>query len=110
MPVSTRTTALATVTHDRYFMRFSNLQDVEAASKEDEEVRAGRTFDWMGSRISRKAATWVAEVEEKPLNLAKEMKWWQDIRLCAEGDIAPSRTEGWNYPVACASFSSCSNK
>ncbi|KAG8747243.1 hypothetical protein FRC10_001859 [Ceratobasidium sp. 414] len=98
--ISARTTALASVTHDRYFIRFSNLQDVEAASKEDEEVRAGRTFDWMGARISRRAAAWVAEVEEKPLNLGKEMKWWQDLRLCAEGDIAPTRTEGWNYPVA----------
>ncbi|KAG9118362.1 hypothetical protein FRC07_007148, partial [Ceratobasidium sp. 392] len=100
MLVSARTTTLAPVTHNRYFIRFSNLQDVEAASKEDEESRAGRTFDWMGTRISRKAAAWVAEVEEKPLNLGKEMKWWQDIRLCAEGDIAPTRTEGWNYPVA----------
>ncbi|KAG8754517.1 hypothetical protein FRC12_011166 [Ceratobasidium sp. 428] len=98
--ISARTTALASVTHDRYFIRFSDLQDVETASKEDEEVRAGRTFDWMSTRISRKAAAWVAEVEEKPLNLGKEMKWWQDIRLCVEGDVAPTRTEGWNYPIA----------
>jgi hypothetical protein len=55
----------------------------------------------MGSRISRRAATWVKDVEERPLNLGKEMKWWEDIRLCIEGDIAPSRTEGWNHPVAC---------
>lgn len=100
MVVSARTTALATVTHDKYVIRFSDLLEVEAATKEDEEVRAGRTFDWMSSRVSRKAAAWVAEVEEKPLNLGKEMKWWQDIKLCAEGDIAPSRTEGWNHPVA----------
>ncbi|KAG8699356.1 hypothetical protein FRC09_006668 [Ceratobasidium sp. 395] len=101
--ISARTTALASVTHDRYFIRFSDLQDVETASKEDEEVRAGRTFDWMSTRISRKAAAWVAEVEEKPLNLGKEMKWWQDIRLCVEGDVAPTRTEGWNYPIASTS-------
>ena len=105
MVVSARTTALATVTHDKYIIRFSDLSEVEAASKEDEEVRAGRTFDWMSSRVSRKAATWVTEVEERPLNLGKEMKWWQDVRLCAEGDIAPSRTEGWNHPVACTLFS-----
>ncbi|KAJ1311731.1 hypothetical protein OPQ81_010201 [Rhizoctonia solani] len=54
----------------------------------------------MGSRVSQRATTWVQEVEERPLNLAKEMKWWEDIRLCTEGDIAPNRNEGWNHPVA----------
>lgn len=98
--ISARTTGLATVTHDKYFVRFSDLLEVESACKEDEEIRAGRMFDWMGSRVSRRAAAWVKEVEEKPLNLNKEMKWWEDIRLCAEGDTAPSRTEGWNHPVA----------
>ncbi|KDN42910.1 hypothetical protein RSAG8_06436, partial [Rhizoctonia solani AG-8 WAC10335] len=54
----------------------------------------------MSSRVSHRAAAWVQEVEERPLNLGKEMKWWEDVRLCTEGDIAPNRTEGWNHPVA----------
>ncbi|CAE6523932.1 unnamed protein product [Rhizoctonia solani] len=98
--ISARTTALATTTHDRYFLRFSDLSEVESICKEDEEARASRTFDWMSSRVSHRAAAWVQEVEERPLNLAKEMKWWEDIRLCTEGDIAPNQTEGWNHPVA----------
>ncbi|KAF8707788.1 ER-Golgi trafficking TRAPP I complex 85 kDa subunit, partial [Rhizoctonia solani] len=98
--ISARTTALATTTHDRYFLRFSDLLDVETVCKEDEEARAGRMFDWISSRVSKRAAAWVREIEERPLNLAKEMKWWEDIRLCTEGDIAPARTEGWNHPVA----------
>ncbi|KAH7345279.1 ER-golgi trafficking TRAPP I complex 85 kDa subunit-domain-containing protein [Rhizoctonia solani] len=98
--ISARTIALATTTHDRYFLRFSDLAEVESVCKEDEEARASRTFDWMNSRVSHRAAAWVQEVEERPLNLAKEMKWWEDVRLCIEGDIAPNRTEGWNHPVA----------
>ncbi|CAE6428840.1 unnamed protein product [Rhizoctonia solani] len=98
--ISARTTALATTTHDRYFLRFSDLLEVEKVCKEDEEARAGRMFDWMSSRVSNRAATWVQEIEDRPLNLAKEMKWWEDIRLCAEGDITPTRAEGWNHPVA----------
>ncbi|CAE6378800.1 unnamed protein product [Rhizoctonia solani] len=98
--ISARTTALAATTHDRYFLRFSDLTEVESACKEDEEARASRTLDWMSSRVSHRAAAWVQEVEERPLNLGKEMKWWEDIRLCTEGDITPNRTEGWNHPVA----------
>ncbi|CAE6431018.1 unnamed protein product [Rhizoctonia solani] len=98
--ISARTTALATTTHDRYFLRFSDLSEVESVCKEDEEARASRTLEWMSSRVSHRAAAWVREVEERPLNLGKEMKWWEDIRLCTEGDITPNRTEGWNHPVA----------
>ncbi|CAE7231072.1 unnamed protein product [Rhizoctonia solani] len=98
--VSARTTTLATTTHERYFLRFSDLPEVELACKEDEEARASRTLDWMSSRVSHRAGAWVQEAGERPLNLGKEMKWWEDIRLCTEGDIAPNRTEGWNHPVA----------
>lgn len=26
--------------------------------------------------------------------------WWDELRRCTEGDHVPSKTEGWNHPIA----------
>jgi hypothetical protein len=96
--VSTRTTGLSPVQHANFNLRFSALSDVEAACREDEERRAGRTIDWIGSRIGQQAASWL----EDPASRDQE-KWWDDIKSCVQGDRTPVRSEGWNHPMACMS-------
>ncbi|KAF9517937.1 hypothetical protein BS47DRAFT_419756 [Hydnum rufescens UP504] len=93
--VSTRTTGLSPVQHANFNLRFSALSDVEAACREEEERRAGRTIDWIGSRIGQQAASWL----EDPASRDQE-KWWDDIKSCVQGDRTPVRSEGWNHPMA----------
>ena len=86
-------------------LRFSDLSDIEAASKEDEEQRAARFLDWLGSRIAQKCARWVDELERqekegKSAPLDTPTPWWDELRRCAEGEHTPVRSEGWNHPVA----------
>jgi len=99
--VTTRTTALTPVSHAFFPLRFSDLSEIEAACKEDEDERAGRTIDWIGQRIAKRAATWVERAEREDVE-AKNAKtpWWAELQRCTEGDRTPSRTEGWNHPVA----------
>lgn len=42
--------------HQSFHVRFSNLRQVEAACKLDEELRALRTIEWITGCISRRSA------------------------------------------------------
>lgn len=87
-------------------VRFSELAEIEAACKEDEEQRAARTIDWISSRISKRCAKWVEEVEKyeetSPSEEFIEGPWWEEVRRCSEGDHTPSKFETWNHPVSSA--------
>jgi hypothetical protein len=75
--------------------------EIEDACKEDEEERAVRTLDWIGSRISKQCAKWVEDMDmigQKETNA--RTPWWDELKRCAEGDHVPSRVESWNHPVA----------
>ncbi|KAG8936905.1 hypothetical protein FRC02_009995 [Tulasnella sp. 418] len=103
--VITRTTALVPVTHPAFPLRFSDLQAIESACKEDEESRATRTIDWIGARISRKSSGWVENLQKsgkgEPLSIAAgETRWWDELKSCVDGDRTPERGEGWSHPVA----------
>ncbi|KAF8575503.1 hypothetical protein K439DRAFT_1419748 [Ramaria rubella] len=100
--VTTRTTTLTHVSHGAFPLRFSNLNDIEIACKEDEDSRAGRTIDWIGQRVAKRAAEWVMRVESEDYMQTKDAKtpWFQELEQCTEGDRTPSRNEGWNHPVA----------
>ncbi|KAF7320299.1 hypothetical protein MKEN_00814700 [Mycena kentingensis (nom. inval.)] len=95
--VTTRTTSLTSVPHSSFGLRFSSLSEIEAACREDEEQRAERTLDWIGARINNRCARWLQDVEEKE---GHRTPWWDELKRCAEGDHVPSKTEGWNHPVA----------
>lgn len=89
------------VPHTSFALRFSDLEEIELACKEDEGTRSGRFIDWLGGRISRKAPAWVKDVERGHLNGATpRTPWWDEIKRCVEGDWTPSRHEGWNHPVS----------
>lgn len=99
--VTTRTTALVSIPHASFALRFSDLSEIEEACQEDEEQRAVRTIDWISARISHRCVKWVQDMEK--LGGDTEMlrtPWWDELKRCAEGDHVPSRTETWNHPVA----------
>ncbi len=100
--VTTRTTALTSVTHPNFMLRFSDLADVETVCKEDEEQRAGRMIDWISSRVSAKCSRWIEDVQKIGEENLKDGRtpWWDELKRCTEGDNTPSRMEGWNHPVA----------
>ncbi|KAG0696032.1 ER-golgi trafficking TRAPP I complex 85 kDa subunit-domain-containing protein [Suillus ampliporus] len=98
--VTTRTTALTTVPHASFALRFSDLAEIEAACREDEEQRATRTIDWIGARISKRCAKWVDDFEKMQDRDAARTPWWDELRRCAEGDHVPARDEGWNHPMS----------
>ncbi|OJA16247.1 hypothetical protein AZE42_00079 [Rhizopogon vesiculosus] len=98
--VTTRTTALTTVPHTSFALRFSDLVEIEVASREDEEQRATRAIDWIGERISKRCAKWVDDFEKMHDRDATRTPWWDELRRCAEGDHIPSRDEGWNHPMS----------
>ncbi|KAF9056514.1 ER-golgi trafficking TRAPP I complex 85 kDa subunit-domain-containing protein [Panaeolus papilionaceus] len=97
--VTTRTTALTSVPHASFALRFSQLQEVEQACKEDDDQRASRTIDWITARISKRCARWVQEADRLDKD-AIRTPWWDELRRCSEGDVIPSKHEGWNHPVA----------
>ncbi|KAI0932025.1 hypothetical protein AcV5_004630 [Taiwanofungus camphoratus] len=104
--VTTRTTTLTNVPHSSFALRFSDLTDIEAATHEDDEQRAGRTMDWMGARISTRCAKWVEMMENQAAaggmeNMWKDRTpWWEEVKKCVEGDHVPNSVEGWNHPVS----------
>jgi hypothetical protein len=100
--VTTRTTILTDVPHISFALRFSDLSEIEASCKEDEEQRAVRTIDWIGERINRRSAKWVEDMEKAKEKDVLRTPWWDELRRCAEGDHTPSRVESWNHPVASA--------
>jgi hypothetical protein len=95
---------LTSVPHATFALRFSDLLEIEEACREDEERRAARLFDWMSSRINKKCAKWVSEIEgpegREGERESLRTPWWDEVRRCAEGDLVPSKYEGWNHPVA----------
>jgi len=98
--VTTRTTTLTDVPHTSFALRFSDLAEIEAGCKEDEEQRAVRTIDWMGERINKRSAKWIEDMEKASEKDALRTPWWDELRRCAEGDHIPSRVESWNHPAA----------
>ncbi|KAH7912583.1 ER-golgi trafficking TRAPP I complex 85 kDa subunit-domain-containing protein [Hygrophoropsis aurantiaca] len=98
--VTTRTTSLTSVPHTSFALRFSDLSEIEAACREDEEQRAVRTIDWIGERINKRCTKWVEDLEKMSDRDAARTPWWDELRRCAEGDHVPSRTEGWNHPMS----------
>lgn len=99
--VTTRTTSLTSVTHSSFTIRFSDLVEIEAGCKEDGEVRASRTLDWIGARIAKRSARWVEDTERVQAGeKVGRTPWWDELRRCVEGDHVPSRIEGWNHPIA----------
>lgn len=44
------------------------------------------------------------DMEKTDGRYALRTPWWDEIRRCAEGDHVPSKVEGWNHPVASASY------
>lgn len=88
------------VPHASFGLRFSDLQEVENACREDDEERAIRTIDWMTSRINERCSNWVHDIESQGEKEPARTPWWDELRRCAEGDFVPSKTEGWNHPVA----------
>lgn len=97
--MTTRTTTLNPVPHASFALRFSELPDIESALHEDEEQRAGRTLDWIGSRVAARSARWVDIVERKA-GRDDKTPWWEEVKRCIEGDNVPNRYEGWSHPVA----------
>ncbi|KAJ7092588.1 ER-golgi trafficking TRAPP I complex 85 kDa subunit-domain-containing protein [Mycena epipterygia] len=98
--VTTRTTALTSVPHSSFGLRFSSLSEIESACREDEEQRAERTIDWIGARISKRCTKWLEDMEKLGEKDPVRTPWWDELKRCAEGDHIPSKTEGWNHPVA----------
>ncbi|KAJ3844312.1 ER-golgi trafficking TRAPP I complex 85 kDa subunit-domain-containing protein [Lentinula raphanica] len=98
--VTTRTTTLASVPHKAFALRFSNLSEIEAACREDEEERAARTLDWIGARINSRSAQWVEDMEKLAGKQPTRVPWWEELKRCVEGDHVPSKTETWNHPAA----------
>ncbi|KLO17070.1 hypothetical protein SCHPADRAFT_959188 [Schizopora paradoxa] len=102
--ISTRTTSLTSVQHANFVVRFSELGDVEAACREDEEQRAARTIDWISSRISKRCAKWVEDIEKyEETSTSEDLvegPWWEEVRRCSEGDHTPSKYDTWNHPVS----------
>ncbi|KAF8634497.1 hypothetical protein AX15_000933 [Amanita polypyramis BW_CC] len=100
MPVTTRSTSLASIPHSSFALRFSDLSEIEAACREGEDQRALRMLDWIGARVNRHCVKWVQDVENSPEKDSLRAPWWDDLRRCAEGEHIPSKTEGWNHPMA----------
>lgn len=98
--VSTRTTSLVSIPHSAFALRFSSLNDVELACREDDNQRAVRTLDWMTARIANRSVKWVQEVDKLADKEGFRTPWWDELRRCAEGDFVPSKSEAWNHPVA----------
>lgn len=87
--------------HPSFSLRFSDLEEVEVALHEDDEQRAERTMDWIGSRVAAQSARW-ADMADKQANSgqATTTPWWDEVKRCVEGEFVPSRHEGWNHPAA----------
>lgn len=102
--VTTRTTSLTSVPHKAFALRFSDLTEIEAACREDEEERAVRTLDWIGLRINSRSAQWVDDMDKMMDKQSTRVPWWEELKRCVEGDHVPSKTETWNHPIASPSF------
>ncbi|KAG6819496.1 hypothetical protein H0H93_011310 [Arthromyces matolae] len=98
--VTTRTISLVSVSHPSFALRFSDLEEIEQASAEDEDQRAARTIDWIGARINKRCPKWIEDLSKSNDTDSYRTPWWDELRRCTEGDHVPSRTEGWNHPVA----------
>ena len=98
--MTTRTTSLVSIPHSSFFLRFSDLKEVETACQEDEEQRAVRTIDWISARINKECSRWVEGIERLGDKEIIRTPWWDEVKRCVEGDHVPSKTEGWNHPVA----------
>ncbi|KAG6841941.1 hypothetical protein C0991_005121 [Blastosporella zonata] len=98
--VTTRTATLVSIPHTSFALRFSDLAEIEAACIEDEDQRAVRTIDWIGARINKRCAKWTEDLSKSSDKNSHRTPWWDELRRCTEGDHVPSKTEGWNHPVA----------
>ena len=53
----------------------------------------------MSSRVSEKVVKWV-ETMDRARSEGVTTPWWEELKKYTEGNVVPSRTEGWNHPVA----------
>ena len=90
--------------HPSFALRFSDIVEIENAVHEDEEQRAGRTMDWIGSRIAQRCERWLDMLETESKEGGKMWRtrtpWWDEVKRCVDGDHVPSSAEGWNHPVS----------
>ena len=91
---------MTSIPHSSFALRFSDLGEIEVACREDEDQRAVRMLDWIGDRVNKRCAKWVQDFESSSDSESFRTPWWDDLRRCAEGEHLPSKTEGWNHPVA----------
>ena len=98
--VTTRTTSFTSIPHPCFYLRFSDLRETELDCQEDEEQRAVRTIDWISARINKRCTRWVEEIDKLGDEENLRTPWWDEVKKCVEGDYVPSKTEGWNHPVA----------
>lgn len=91
---------MVSVPHTSFALRFSDLHEIEEACREDDDDRAERTIDWITARINHRCAKWVQDMEKTADKDTTKTPWWDELRRCVEGDFVPSKTEGWNHPVA----------
>ncbi|KAH9944035.1 ER-golgi trafficking TRAPP I complex 85 kDa subunit-domain-containing protein [Epithele typhae] len=103
--ITTRTATLTSVAHSAFALRFSDVTEIEDAVHEDEEQRASRTMDWIGSRIHHRCERWLDLVETDIRETGGKMwrsrtPWWDEVKRCVSGDHVPSSVEGWNHPVS----------
>ncbi|KAM5531871.1 hypothetical protein V8D89_014425 [Ganoderma adspersum] len=102
--ITTRTTSLTSVPHPSFALRFSDVVDIENGVHEDGGQRAGRTMDWIGSRVSQRCERWLdmldMETKEGGKMWRTRTPWWDEVKRCVDGDHVPSSAEGWNHPVS----------
>ena len=95
--VTTRTVGITPIRHEAFHVRFSSFNDTWSACQEEPTHRAGRTLDWINSRIASQASAWVQQIQELA---PQSLPWWDELRECIEADIIPNPYETWNHPSA----------
>ena len=81
------------IQHPQFALRFPDPVEIEEACREDEEELANRTIDWISSRVSKKSVKLV-EIMDQAKSEGVTMPWWEELKKCSKGNVAPSRTEG----------------
>ena len=99
IPRAVTTRTQIKIQHPQFTLRFPDPVEIEEACQEDEEERTNRAIDRISSRVSEKAAKWV-EIMDRAKSEGVTTPWWEELNKCSEGNVAPSRTEGWNHLVA----------
>lgn len=56
----------------------------------------------MSARLGKRSARWVEEIDKlsEESGTFTRTPWWDELKRCSEGNIAPLKSEGWNHPVS----------